>query len=62
MWHKTKKIVVIGINEGKLLVNSESYFKAKEIFTEIIKEIENTDIYYLQLDEVNRYLDICENK
>ena len=52
----------IRINEGKLLMNSRSYFKAKEIFTEIIKEIENTDIYYLQLDEVNRYLDICENK
>lgn len=52
----------IRIDEGKLLVNSGSYFRAKEIFTEIIKEIENTDIYYLQLDEVKRYLDICENK
>lgn len=43
-------------------MNGGSYFKAKEIFAEIIKEIENIEIHYLQLDKIKRYLDICENK
>ncbi len=50
------------INEGKILMNSGNYSKAKEIFNQIIKEIESIDVYYLQLDEVKNYLDICENK
>lgn len=50
------------INESKILINSGNYPKAKDILTKILEEIKNTDIYYLQLDEVKTYLDICENK
>lgn len=52
----------IRINEGKTLMNSGNYSRAKDIFTKIIKEIENTNVYYLQLDEVKTYLNICESK
>ena len=43
-------------------MNGGNYSKAKDIFNQIIKEIESIDVYYLQLDEVKNYLDICENK
>ena len=48
------------LTEGKALVASFDYESAKTIFTEIIEEIKNTEIYYLQLAEAQEYLSICE--
>lgn len=52
----------IRIATGESFMNGGNYTKAKEIFTKIIEEIENTNTYYLQLDEVKGYLEVCEGK
>ena len=46
--------------KGKALLDQFDYSNAKKIFTEIIEGIKDTQVYYLQLNEAQEGLSLCE--